>query len=173
MDVYCEGIIDGYFKDDFGSRGTQFSKGHKPNRSFPLGWRNLPAQTQTLALLFIDHDAIPVCGFSWIHWTVANIDPSLGGLPENASMDLFLLEGVTSWASGLLSPERRLDREEATGFGGCAPPDKDHCYQVTLFALDTHLSLQRGFFLNEMLHAMDNHVLDKAKFTAWYRPKGA
>jgi len=170
MDIFSNSIIQGYFKDEVGHRGKQFLK-HKPSRSFHIGWKNLPDNTQSLALMFIDDDAIPVCGFSWIHWAVANIDPVLGELPENASVEMRLLEGVTSWASGLLSDEWKLDKEEATGYGGCAPPDKAHCYTIKVFALDTTLMLSRGFYLNEMIHAMQGHVLACAKLHAWYKPK--
>lgn len=171
MDIYSKNIVNGYFNDEIGHRGKQFLKNKKPNRSFHLGWENLPENTQSLALVFVDHDAIPVCGFSWIHWTVANIDPNLKELPENASVEMNLLEGVTSWASGLLPAELQLDKIDATGFGGCAPPDKEHCYTIEVFALDTTLSLTRGFYLNELLKAINGHVLDKAILCGLYRTK--
>lgn len=169
MQLYSKNIVNGHIDDQFGKHGTQFLKGKKPNRSFHLGWKNLPVNTKSLAIVFIDHDAIPVCGFSWIHWTVANIDPSLNELPENASVEMKLLEGVTSWASGIAPEEWRLDREDAIGFGGCAPPDQPHRYTIELYALDTKLNLARGFFLNELLKAMDNHILDKAVLHGLYR----
>lgn len=170
MEIFSTSIHQGYFDDAFGHRGTQFLNG-KPNRSFHLAWRNVPSNAKSLALVFIDHDAIPVCGFTWIHWTVANIDPNLNELPENASQDLKLLEGVTSWAAPFAPAEWRLSKEDATGFGGCAPPDKEHLYTIKLFALDTTLNLTRGFYLNELYKAMDGHVLAEARLQAIYRSK--
>lgn len=172
MRIFSRNIQNGFFDDAIGHRGTQFLHGKKPNRSFHLGWDQLPAGTQTLALTFIDHDAIPVCGFTWIHWAVANIDPALGELPENASNDIPLLEGITSWASPFLPPAWSLSPQDATGFGGCAPPDKTHVYTITVYALDTKLPLQRGFYLNELLKSLPGHVLDKAELQASYHAKG-
>lgn len=171
VDVFSNSILNGYLKDAMGHRGEQFIKNKMPSRSFHLGWKQLPEETESLALLFIDHDAIPVCGFSWIHWTVANIDPALGELPENASVDMYLLEGVNSWASGLLPTEWKLDKEDAIGYGGCAPPDKEHCYTVKLFALDNKLNLSRGFYLNEMINQMEGHILAHAKLQFLYKTK--
>jgi len=141
------------------------------NRSFQLSWSDLPANTQSLALIFIDHDAIPVCGFSWIHWTVANIDPKIKELPENASLDMNLLQGVTSWSSPIVPEDWRLSCDDAIGYGGCAPPDKEHKYTITLYALDCKLNLARGFYANELLNSMEGHLLDTATLTALYRMK--
>ncbi len=94
MKIFSNNIKNGYFDDKMGNRGEQFVSGEISNYSFHLGWSDLPKGTQSLALIFLDHDAIPVCGFSWIHWTVANIDCSLSELPENASLTMNLLEPV-------------------------------------------------------------------------------
>jgi len=171
MKIYSNNIIDGYFNDKIGYRGNQFLKNKKPNRSFHIAWQDLPKGTNTLALTFIDHDSIPVCGFSWIHWIVANIDPNCKELPENASVDMALLEGVTSWNSWLLPEEYKLDKEDATGFGGCSPPDAPHLYTVELYAIDQTLELPRGFYMNELFKKMQGHILDKARLHAMYKTK--
>jgi Raf kinase inhibitor-like YbhB/YbcL family protein len=171
MKITSNNIINGYFTDNIGHRGTHFLKNIMPNHSFHLAWKNLPAHTQSLALVFIDHDAIPVCGFSWIHWLVANIDPTLKELPENASATLNLLEGINSWNSDVIPAEWHLNKEEATAFGGCAPPDKEHLYTIELYALDKQLELPSGFMMNELLKAMKGHVLDKATLEALYKTK--
>lgn len=171
MKIKSTSIINGYFKDDIGHRGSSFLKGKKPNYSFQLSWEDLPKNTVSLALTFLDHDAIPVCGFSWIHWTVANIDPALKELPENASVNLNLVEGVTSWSSGIIPEEWRLSKEDDAGFGGCAPPDQEHLYTIELYALDKKLELPRGFMMNELLKAMRGHVLDRCSLDALYRTK--
>jgi len=171
MKINSTSIVNGYFKDDIGHRGSSFLKGKKPNYSFQLSWENLPKNTLSLALIFMDHDAIPVCGFSWIHWTVANIDPALKELPENASVDLNLLEGMTSWSSGIIPEEWRLSKEEDAGFGGCAPPDQEHLYTVEVYALDKKLALSRGFMMNDLLKAMKGHVLEKCVLEAMYKTK--
>ncbi len=166
MHIYSNSIVDGYLKDEFGKRGVC---NKKPIRSFHVGWNDLPSNTQSLALVFVDHDAIPVCGFSWIHWTVANIDPSLNELPENASINMNLIEGVSSWASKLLHDDWRLSLEDAIGYGGCAPPDKDHRYSITMYAINTKLDLTRGFYLNELLRQIDGNILEQKTIEAIYR----
>jgi len=171
MKIKSNSIINGYFKDDIGHHGSNFLKGIKPNYSFHLAWEDLPKDTVSLVLTFVDYDAIPVCGFTWIHWTVANIDPLLNELPENASVNLNLLEGVTSWNSGIIPEDWRLDKEDATGFGGCAPPDQEHLYTIKLYALDKKLSLTRGFFMNDLRKAMKGHILEKSTLEALYKTK--
>ncbi len=171
MKIYSNNIHSGYFEDKIGHRGNYFLHGKKPNYSFNLGWEDLPKETKSLALVFTDHDAIPVCGFSWIHWTVANIDPNLNELEENASVTNKLLEGVTSWASGILPEEIKLNTEDATGFGGCAPPDQPHLYTIDVYALDKMLDLQRGFYLNQLLKAMNGHILEHKSLSALYKTK--
>lgn len=171
MKIKSSSIISGYFKDEIGHRSSHFLKNIMPNYSFHLAWENLPPGTQSLALTFIDHDAIPVCGFTWIHWLVANIDPSLKELPENASASMNLLEGVNSWNSGIIPKEWHLNKEEATSFGGCAPPDTDHLYTIELYALIKKLELSPGFMMNELLKAMKGNVLDKATLEVMYKTK--
>jgi Raf kinase inhibitor-like YbhB/YbcL family protein len=168
MKIYSNSIVNGYFDPKFGKHGTQFFK-NMPSRSFHLAWDDLPVNTKSLALVFIDHDAITPMGFTWIHWVVANIDPALTELPENASVEQNLLQGVNSWRSPLLPEADRLTREEASHFGGCAPPDQPHRYTIKLYALNTLLDLKPGFPLNELLHTVEGHVLDKAKIYGWYR----
>jgi Raf kinase inhibitor-like YbhB/YbcL family protein len=171
MKISSSGIKDNYLNDAYGHRGTQFLNSKKSNRSFPVQWQDVPENTVTLAFIFIDYDAIPVCGFPWIHWTVANIDPALGGLPENASVEQNLLEGVCSWSSKMVPPEWQLDFEDAIGFGGCAPPDQQHRYTLDVYALDTSLDLRRGFYMNELIKAMEGHVLAQVSLHAWYKTK--
>lgn len=48
-----------------------------------------------------------------------------------------------------------------TYIGPC-PPDKDHLYTLTVYALDKELDLKEGFFLNELRHAMNGHILAQA-----------
>lgn len=169
MKIHSDSIKNGYFGDQFGHRGSQFLKDKKPSRSFHIAWDDLPLGVKTIAIVFIDYDAIPVCGFPWIHWAVANIDPKLGELPENASLEMDLLEGTTSWSSPIISEEWKLSFEDANGFGGCAPPDKEHLYTINVYALDTTLNLKRGFYLNEMLNLMNGHILDEATLQGIYK----
>jgi Raf kinase inhibitor-like YbhB/YbcL family protein len=169
MKIYSKNIINAYLEDAFGKNGTEFIEAKKPSRSFHLAWEGLPVDTKSLALIFTDEDAIPVCGFSWIHWTVCDIDPALGALPENASQEMDLIQGVTSWSSGIISQEWQLSIDADANYGGCAPPDKDHRYTLEVYALDKKLHLKPGFYKNELVWAMEGHILEKAKLYFRYR----
>lgn len=169
MKVYSNNITSGHLDLQVGKFGVQMVKSKVPTRSFHIAWEDLPEKTKSLALTFVDHDAIPVCGFSWIHWTVANINPADGSLPENASEELDLLEGINSWASPLLPSITKLLDEEATAYGGCAPPDRPHLYTIEVYALDTLLNLKPGFYMSDLYHAMHGHMLAKVRLEAVYK----
>lgn len=47
------------------------------------------------------------------------------------------------------------------GYMGPYPPDKDHVYTLTVYALDCELPLENGFYMNDLRHAIEGHVLAK------------
>ena len=44
--------------------------------SVNLSWGNVPAGTQSFALVMDDPDAVPVVGYAWVHWVAYNIPPA-------------------------------------------------------------------------------------------------
>lgn len=84
LHLSSSGIVNNIIEPRFGKFSTEKLEG-VPVVSLSIAWAELPEGTKSFALVMQDYDAVPVCGFSWIHWLVADIDPALGGLPENAS----------------------------------------------------------------------------------------
>lgn len=138
----------------------QAIKNGKPVISFPIKLSNIPADAKTIALTFTDPDSIPVCGFEWIHWVAANI-PVTQEIVENFSQTATdpVVQGKNSSASPLLDGPKDVD----TGYNGPYPPDQTHDYVLKVFALDDNLDLENGFWMNELLHKMDGHILASAK----------
>jgi Raf kinase inhibitor-like YbhB/YbcL family protein len=95
------------------------------NVSPPLRWENVPAGTESLALVVDDPDA-PAGLF--VHWVITGISPSTteiaeGALPEGATVSLN--------SSG-----------KAEYFGPCPPPGTGvHHYRFQLYALSKPLTL--------------------------------
>lgn len=148
--------------DKYGKYADSADKldGH-PIVSFPFSIQDVPSQAQSLALTLIDHDSIPVCGFTWIHWTAANIDPRNTEFPEDASrqMPFAMIQGNNSNAGSMVGA---TNPNVIRKYTGPTPPDKDHAYTLTVYALDTHLDLQDGYWLNAFYHAAEGHILDQA-----------
>lgn len=164
LDLNSKGIENGYILEKYGVHGTEKLNG-MPSLSLPLEWKNAPEGTKSYALVMIDHDAIPVTGFTWIHWT-AIIPGDLNKLEENASLEnKDITQGVNSWISSMGG----LSKADASHFGGPAPPDKEHDYTFTLYALDKELDLENGFYLNELYKAMEGHILDEATIIGKYK----
>ncbi|MGL5932574.1 MAG: YbhB/YbcL family Raf kinase inhibitor-like protein [Cetobacterium sp.] len=158
------GIKNGYIQEKYGKHGTQNLNG-MPSLSIPLKWNNAPKNTKSYALVMEDFDAIPVTGFSWIHW-VSIIPANITELKENASLEnKNIIQGVNSWVSTMGG----LSKSDASHFGGPAPPDKDHTYSITLYALDKNLNLESGFYLNELYKEIEGHVLDKVTLKGIYK----
>ena len=105
-----------------------------------------------------DKDAYPVTGgFAWIHWLAANITRFEIKENESQTADDFV-QGRNSWTS-IQGGEQSA--ELSSYYGGMAPPDKPHIYELHVYALDKMLDLEKGFLLNELYREMDGHILDR------------
>ncbi len=122
-----------------------------PDISPPLRWSNPPANTQSLALIMDDPDA--PAGV-WVHWVIFNLPPDTTELPENAALPAGSQEGQNSW--------------QRTGYGGPCPPRGTHRYFFKLYALDTTLSLDSGTAKDQLLQAMEGHILAQAELMGTY-----
>lgn len=157
-------LKDGLLPDEYGkyAPASEMLADH-PVKSFPIKITGAPAETKTFSIVFIDFDSTPVCGFTWIHWLAANIPATMTEIPENASRKLAdqFVQGNNSNAGSLVNGDPQITK----GYVGPQPPDKNHDYSLTVYALDTELPLENGYWLNDFLHAANGHILAKAKFT--------
>lgn len=166
FNLTSEGIIKGVIEDRYGIKSSEVIQG-VPQRSLPYSWTGVPEGTKSFALVFQDYDNVPDEGFSWLHWLAADIPVRLNGLPENASReDEALIQGVNSW-SVPYGPYAGIDRDLAVHYGGPAP-ERRHEYETRLYALDKVLGMKSGFYYNELLRAMEGHVLGEAVLRGYY-----
>jgi Raf kinase inhibitor-like YbhB/YbcL family protein len=155
MKVYSKGIVNGKIEKKYGKYGTEFNVNGIPSCSLPICIEDAPEGTQTFALILEDKDAIPICGFSWIHWTAANIKRT--ELSDNESrVATDFVQGVNSF----YKKSQGHDRAAYSFYGGMAPPDAPHTYELHVYALDQELALTTGFYMNELYWKMQGHILD-------------
>ena len=132
----------------------KFGCGADPvNVSPALQWSDLPAGTQSLALLMTDLDYRPQKSVQpFLHWMVWNIPASSKGLPEGVPAKSPLDDGaVQLLAKG---------RGGMVGYRSpCPPAGPPHHYVFTLFALDGKLDLPATSTRDEVEKAMAGHVL--------------
>lgn len=163
MQVTSHAIKNGVFDDKYGKRGSQFSANGMPTYSIPFEITDAPAGTKSFAVVLEDKDAITAAGFVWIHWLIANLERT--SIPENDSLTATdYIQGANSWASVL----GKFDIAEASNYGGMAPPNCLHRYELIVYALDTKLKLENGFRFNDLHFAMQGHILDQAVVVGTY-----
>lgn len=124
-------------------RHSAYGEGVSP----PLAWANLPEGTVSLALMMEDPDASSARPY--VHWLAWNIDPAAGALGE----------GIAPDSPGFV--QGRNSRRSNGYFGPRPPGSRPHRYHFQLFALDTRLNLPVGADRDELLAAMNGHVLAK------------
>lgn len=164
MRINSTGVVEGSFLDRYGAKGTDFIEG-MPSLSIPFDIIDAPEGTVSFAAVFDDYDAVPVCGFNWIHWIICNLKKTSVEEGESRNSKDFI-EGCNSW-HGIGDI---LSRETATGYGGMAPPNGTHRYTLKVYALDCELDLKEGFFLNELMFGIKGHVLAHASLIGMYGP---
>lgn len=152
MKISSEGIVNGKILDKYGKRGTQQKFG-MPTLSMPLKIEDSPKGTVSYAIIFDDPDSVPVCGYIWNHWLVANLQKTI--LKENESETSFdFVQGKNSWNDN--------------SYGGPCPPDRPHNYRFRVFALSSLLNLRGDFSLNQLEEAIKGKVLDTAELYGIY-----
>jgi len=125
------------------------------NQSPPLKISGAPENTSSLALIMDDPDAMGAVGKVWVHWVLWNIDPSTIELKEN-SIPKDCLEGETDFGE--------------IGYGGPAPPDKEHAYIFKLYALDQKLDADKDSTKKQIEEAMKNHIIAETRLEGRYSP---
>ncbi|QHN08716.1 YbhB/YbcL family Raf kinase inhibitor-like protein [Methanothermobacter sp. THM-2] len=126
------------------------------NISPPLEWDGVPGEARSLALICDDPDAPSKV---WTHWVIFNIPPTSGGLDEN-------VPGMGRLPDGSV---QGYNDSGTIGYRGPCPPSGVHRYFFRLYALDTMLDLEPGAGKEDVLEAMEGHVLAEARIVGLYR----
>lgn len=159
------GIVNNIINEKYGGKGKDVVKG-VGSRSLPLEWSDPPKGTKSFVIIMEDRDAVPVTGFIWIHWSVADIEAEKRELKEDESRNNpELIQGLNSWNSIIGG----FSQEESAFYGGPMPPDKDHKYRFTIYALDKKLDMKNGYYLNELYEKMEGHVLGQSVLEGIYK----
>ena len=126
--------------------------------SFPLSWKNAPANTKSFAITMVDLAGRN--GLGVIHWVAYGIPASKTSLKE----------GEGSQPSKDIVGGKNFPGTMAY-YGPCPPfTDGPHPYTVLVIATDLAPdALQPGMTYSELLTALNGHALDSAPFVANYR----
>ena len=120
-----------------------------------LEWESVPEGCESLAIICDDPDA-PVG--TWVHWVIFNIPANQNGLEEEVPTDKILPGGIVQGINDF----RRI------GYGGPCPPSGTHRYFFKIYALDTNLDLSPGATKEQLLKAMEGHILAQGKLVGRY-----
>jgi Raf kinase inhibitor-like YbhB/YbcL family protein len=134
--------------------------------SQPISWSEAPAGTKQWALICDDPDA--PTSEPWVHWVIYGIPANARSLPVGVKTDSQLAQpknatqGKNSWPSG-----------NNIGYRGPAPPKGHgvHHYHFKLYALDSDPMLKAGASKDELLKAIDGHVLGTGELVGTYERK--
>lgn len=107
-----------------------------------------PPETRSLALIVDDPDAP---AGTWVHWVVYDIPTDKSDIAENTVPGK---EGINDF--------------KKQNYGGPCPPSGTHRYFFKAYALDQQLDLQEGITKQELLDAMQGHILAEAELIGTY-----
>ncbi len=127
----------------------------------PLRWSGVPDEARQLALIMDDPDAPR--DEPWVHWVLYKIAPKTDQLPEGIEKTeqpkapAGAMQGKNSWGK--------------IGYGGPMPPPGHgvHHYHFKLYALDTELAAKPGLTKDELLEAMDDHIVAQGELIGTYQ----
>lgn len=137
---------------------SEYADGVSP----PLSWNAVPG-AKSYAVIMEDPDSRPATPF--VHWLAWNIPPAVTALPEGVQEQPRLTE-----PEGVL--QGRTSRG-SIGYVGPRPPvgDAPHRYHFQVFALDTMLTVPFGADREQLVQAIQGHVLAKGDIVGRYGQK--
>jgi len=126
------------------------------NSSPPLTWPDPPSGTQSFALIMDDPDAP---GAVFTHWVLFDLPPDTRALGI----------GVETTERPSVGGAQGGNDAGGIGYTGpCPPPDGPHRYRFSLYALDALLELGPGASKEDVLNAMQGHILVEAQLMGSY-----
>jgi hypothetical protein len=137
--------------DDGGPIPKKYS-GEGDNVSPPLSWSGVPEEAVELAVTCSDPDAPRP--EPYVHWVLWGIPAGQDGLPEDQAKNA--KQGTNS-AGG-------------TGYTGPMPPEGHgtHHYEFRVIALDDSIELAQGAGADDLVRAMEGHILEEATIVGTY-----
>jgi Raf kinase inhibitor-like YbhB/YbcL family protein len=128
----------------------------------PLSWAGIPASAKSLALIVDDPDAPDPRAprMTWVHWLLYNLPITAAGLTEGVKSNALpagTLEGIND--------------SKRTGYGGPCPPIGHHRYFFKLYALDAVLPNLKTPTKEQLLAAMNGHILAQTELMGAYQRK--
>lgn len=120
----------------------------------PLEISEVPPHAKALVLIMDDPD-VPASirkDRMFVHWVVYNIKPTTVKIEENAE------------PFGTLGKNTIGQME----YRGPCPPDREHRYFFKLYAIDKTLDLAPGATKEDVLKAIEGHVLDQTELMGLY-----
>lgn len=174
------------------------ASGFAPDRNPHLAWDQVPAGTRSFVLVCVDPDVPtvaettnrddmevpadqPRCDF--FHWVMVDLPADLRQIDAGSCSDGFVAKGKSSPPgppgarqglnsyTGYFAGNADLGGEYF-GYDGPYPPYNDallHHYHFRLFALDVEqLAVSGAFTGEEVLAAIEGHVLDQAEWMGTY-----
>ncbi|MCX6249128.1 MAG: YbhB/YbcL family Raf kinase inhibitor-like protein [Bacteroidetes bacterium] len=128
------------------------------NFSPPLEWEGAPPHTKSFALICDDPDA-PRGTF--VHWVMFNIPASVSQLNEHFLVKDNPLKEILGGINGAGTKE----------YIGPCPPKGTHRYFFKVYALDITLIDKSGLSAENLMKAMDGHILAKGVLMGKYERK--
>lgn len=118
---------------------------------------DVPVEAESLAIILEDPGApngnLPAGRQAFTHWLLWNINPQTLEIEEGNS------------------PEDAVIGENDAGeigYTGPCPPDGTHSYFFKLYALDSVLEVSRGVTREELMKAIEPHILETAELVGKY-----
>lgn len=138
--------------------------GYGDNLSPALSWSGVPDEAKELALICDDPEAPTPKPF--VHWVIYKIPAGARVLPEAVPTDA-KLNKPDAIAGALQGMHGFSD----TGYYGPQPPDdgKTHTYHFKLYALDTELELAEKASKEDLLEAMEGHIVAEGELVGTYK----
>lgn len=124
----------------------------------PLAFSGVPADAQSLVLIVDDPDAPDPAApkMTYVHWVIYDLPPDTSGFPEG-------MKALPAGAKGGINDFKR------TRYGGPCPPIGRHRYFFKLYALDTKLDGLDNPTKDDVLAAMQGHVIAEAQIIGTYQ----
>ena len=131
-----------------------------PGPSPAMQWSDVPNGTASFALIFHDPDPVIAKGTGDVlHWAAFNIPGTARSLPEGVANKGDLDDGTRQINNIAGNP----------GYlGPCPPPPAPHHYTFEFYALDSKLDLPASASRDDLLKAMNGHVLAKAVYIGMF-----